>query len=267
MKFRQIMKAVFTACGIALVGAMPLASAATVLLNYTFGVSYAPNGLITNEYAYWNPSASDAWKSSYWQMDSGSLFRKTDTNVGYTGKIDDCSGYSNGPNATSSNCTDSAVFRLNTINRTYNNVRVDMRLYQLGLASTPSTPAVDWDGVHIFLRYQSEYNLYYASVNRRDGHVVIKKKCAGGSSNGGTYYTLAEKSGYAIPYNTWQNVGATVQTVAPGKVTINLLRNGAQVLTATDSGTGCSAITNAGATGVRGDNDRFYFDDFVVTSL
>jgi hypothetical protein len=42
------------------------------------------------------------------------------------------------------------------------------------------------------LRYRSEQSLYYPSVNRRDGQVVVKKKCAGGPFNGGTYDTLAD---------------------------------------------------------------------------
>src|SRR4051794_34420913 len=33
-----------------------------------------PNGLITNEYAYWNPSDPRAVQSPLWEMTSGSLF-------------------------------------------------------------------------------------------------------------------------------------------------------------------------------------------------
>jgi hypothetical protein len=234
----------------------PLSANAATLLQDTFS---SPNGLITNEYAHWNPGSSSAKKSTYWDMTSGSLFAKDGR--GWTGKIDDCE-----PNATSSNCTNSAIFRLNTKNFSYGNVKVSFKLYQNGLTSTRSTPAVDWDGVHIFLRYKSEQSLYYASVNRRDGHVVIKKKCSGGSSNGGTYYTLAERSGYAIPYGTWQNVAASAQNVSGG-VTLKLYRAGTQLLSVTDTGKGCAAITSNGATGVRGDNDQFLFDDFTVVSL
>ena len=50
-------------------------------------------------------------------MTSGSLFTKDGR--GWTGKIDDCE-----PNATSSNCTNSAIFRLNTKNFGYGNVKV-----------------------------------------------------------------------------------------------------------------------------------------------
>jgi hypothetical protein len=95
---------------------------------------------------------------------------------------------------------------------------------------------------------------------------VIKKKCQGGSSNGGTYYTLADRSGYGIPYGRWQNVAASVQNVSGG-VNLKLHREGVQLLSVTDKGTGCAAITSNGATGVRGDNDNFQFDDFTVVSL
>ena len=84
------------------------------------------------------------------------------------------------PNADSSGGNNSAIFRLTTRSKSFGNVRVGFRLYQNKLVSTPSTTAVAWDGVHIFLRYQSRESLYYASVNRRDGRVVIKKKCMGG---------------------------------------------------------------------------------------
>lgn len=126
----------------------PLSANAATLLDYTFS---SPNGLVTNEYAHWNPGSSSAKKSSYWDMKSGSLFAKDGR--GWTGRPDDCSGSS--LNALSSNCTNSAIFRLNTKNFAYGNVKVSMKLYQTGLVSTSSTPAVAWDGVHIFLRYKS----------------------------------------------------------------------------------------------------------------
>jgi hypothetical protein len=216
-----------------------------------------PNGLITNEYAYWKPQAGSAKRSATWNMTSGSLFVKD--RAAWTGAPDDRE-----PNADSSRGNNSAIFRLTTRSKGFGDVRVGFRLYQNGLVSTPSTPSAAWDGVHIFLRYQSRERLYYASVNRRDGHVVIKKKCGGGPSNGGTYYALAEKSGYPIPTGSWQNVTASVQNV-PGGVALKLYREGAEVLAVTDSGTGCTPIMSAGATGVRGDNDHFLFDDFTVT--
>jgi hypothetical protein len=128
---------------------------------------------------------------------------------------------------------------------------------------------VDWDGVHIFLRYRSEFNLYYASANRRDGHVVIKKKCVGGSDNGGTYYELGsgEVAGHPIPFGIWQKVGASVRNRADGSVALTLQVGGVTLLTVVDRGVGCPPIRAPGATGIRGDNDDFLFRDFRVVRL
>jgi hypothetical protein len=216
-----------------------------------------PNGVITNEYAYWEPQDRSAKRSATWRMTSGSLFVKD--GAAWTGVPDDKE-----PNADSSSGNNSAIFRLRTRSRGFGDVRVGFRLYQNGLVSTPSTPAMAWDGVHIFLRYQSRERLYYASVNRRDGRMVIKKKCVGGPSNGGTYYSLAEKSGYPIQTGSWQHVTASVHNVSGG-VALKLYRGGAEVLAVTDVGKGCTPIMSAGATGVRGDNDHFLFDNFTVT--
>jgi hypothetical protein len=235
------------------------ASAATgaVLFAPTFP---AASGLVTNEYAYWNPSHSDAAKSSAWEMTSGSLF--SSGGYGYTGRID-----GGRPDPQSKAYTDSAVFRLNTRNYSYSDVRVaaSVRLAELG--STSRTPEVDWDGVHIWLRYQSQYQLYYASVARRDGRVVIKKKCPGGPSNDGTYYELTKEiTGYPIVLNAWRDVAASVRTNADGTVTIVLYLGGKAVVSGTDTGVGCPAITRPGSVGIRGDNARFYINGFTVTS-
>jgi hypothetical protein len=220
----------------------------------------APAGLVTNEFAYWNPGLSSSVSSPDWEMTSGSLF-STGTAL-WTGRPDTVN-----PDATSSNGTDSAVFRLTTKRADFGNVAVTFTLHNNGLTSTASTPPVDWDGVHIFLRYQSEYQLYYASVNRRDGHVVLKKKCPGGPSNGGTYYELApEISGHPIPFGTDQAVGASAVNNADGSVTLSLSLDGTTVVSATDNGVGCAPLTSAGKVGIRGDNDDFTFSAFSVTA-
>src|SRR6185369_15401481 len=105
----------------------------------------------------------------------------------------------------------SAVFRLTTRQDNFLNVLVEFDLMHQGLNSTDKTPPVDWDGVHIFLRYQSQYNLYYASVNRRDNTVVIKKKIPGGPSNDGTYYDISSYNRHIVPYMVWQHVAAMIQ--------------------------------------------------------
>src|SRR6266536_4582807 len=115
-------------------------------------------GLITSEYAYWNPGQGVS--SPTWEMTSGALFSRGGR--GWTGVPDTCSSL----NAGSTSCTNSAVFRLNTKSYAFGNATVSFDLVNNSLVSTAATPAVAWDGVHIFLRYQSQYSLYYASVNR-----------------------------------------------------------------------------------------------------
>lgn len=227
---------------------------AAVLLSERFATS---DGLITNEWAHWNAGGVE---SPAWEMTSGSLFARD--GAGWTGVPDDCA-----PDRTSSGCTNSAVFRLNSRRADFGDVRVDARLRANGWASTPSTPAVAWDGVHLWLRYRAEEELYYASVNRRDGTVVVKKKCRGGQSNGGTYYTLASRSEQPVTLGAWQRVAASVENLADGSVAIELFREGERLLRAVDAGTGCAPIRSAGAVGVRGDNLDFDVDDFAVTEL
>ena len=232
-----------------------------------FSDSFAsPDGLITNEYAYWNPGDSAAHRSVDWEMDSGSLFARA--GAGWSGPVtDNCD-----PDRDSATCTNSGVFRLNSKRRDFGAVLVDTRLRANAFddrdeTADPDTPAVDWDGVHIWLHYVDEFELYYASVNRRDGSVVIKKKCRGGNDNGGTYYELASASGFPVPMGAWQHVGASIRTNADQTVTIKLYRSGQQLIEATDTGVGCPAITAPGAVGVRGDNLDFDIDDFTVSAL
>ena len=52
---------------------------------------------------------------------------------------------------------------------------------------------------------------------------------------------------------------------ADGSVTIAAYINGVLVKSVTDAGTGCAPITAPGATGIRGDNAEFTFDNFTVT--
>lgn len=223
----------------------------------TFAPAATRDGLVTNEWAYWNRAAAAAVTSPDWEMDSGSLFARSGSY--WSGRPDDRT-----PDATSSTGTNSAIFRLTSRRHDLRDTNVDLSLLVRGMTTTPSTPAVDWDGIHLFLRYQNEQNLYYASVARRDGHVVLKKKCAGGSSNGGTYYTLAELSGKKVAPNAWRRVGASVKTLADGSVELSLRQDGSTILRAVDRGTGCAPITTAGAVGIRGDNTEFEFREFTA---
>jgi len=231
----------------------------SVLFSDTFA-GY-PNGLITNEYAYWSPGSAGAKNSSTWEMTSGSLF--AENSAGWTG-IPDVGA----PNADSSNANNSAVFRLTTKRADFGDVAVSFDLLNQGLSATAGTPPVDWDGVHVFLRYQTEYNLYYASVNRRDNTVIVKKKVPGGPSNGGTYYNLGSYGSHTVPYNVWQKVKATVKNNTDGSVTIQLFADGQLVFSVTDNGSiGGAPIRSAGKVGIRGDNANLKFKNFTVTPL
>ena len=217
-----------------------------------------PDGLLTNEYAYWNPSAPDRIADPIWLLNSGSIF--TVEGTGWSGIPDDRE-----PNATSSNGTDSAIFRMITARTGMSGVEVSFRLRNQGFSSTASTPSVAWDGIHVMMRYASEESLYYASVNRRDGTTQIKKKVPGGPSNGGTYYTLSSGN-FSFSQNVWQDVKASIVTQADGSVRIQLWANGALVAAATDTGVGGPVIPS-GRVGIRGDNTEFSIDSFVARSI
>jgi hypothetical protein len=217
--------------------------------------------LITNEYAYRNPTRPDAVSSPDWIVTSGSLFGRDGT--GWTGPIDRIT-----PGPASDPHTDSAVFRLITRRDDFADVHVQFRLSIVEVTTTSQTPRMNWDGVHIWVRYQNETSSYAVSVARRDGIVLIKKKCAGGPTNGGRYYTLShEVTGHPIPLNQWRYVGATVTDLANGGVRITMLINGHFVVGATDRGTGCAPIRAAGAVGIRGDNTEFSFAAFTVSDI
>ncbi|GAA3345439.1 hypothetical protein GCM10020358_52520 [Amorphoplanes nipponensis] len=234
------------------------AGAGQVLFRPTFPDG---DGLVTNDYAFWSPTDPRRAGSRVWDMTSGSLFAH-DGN-GYSGVPDD-----KPTDARSRTSTRSAIFRLTTHDFSFGDVSVRTTLKVRRLSSTRSTPAVEWDGVHLFLRYKSQYRLYYASVARRDGTVVIKKKCPGGRSNDGTYYELTrEKPGYPIRFGTWQPVGATVSDNSDGSVELTVSIDGRLAAKATDRGVGCGPITGTGAVGIRADNAEFEFARYRVSSL
>jgi hypothetical protein len=237
----------------------PTAAAAGELFRDPF--SEYPDGLITNEFAHWNPGDGRAKDSALWELTSGSLFAQG--GAGWSGVPDD-----GAPDPASASGNDSCVFRMTTTRADFGDVAVELELLNQGLLTSKRTPQVDWDGVHVFLRYQTEYNLYYASVNRRDNHVVIKKKIPGGPSNGGTYYNIGSEGRYDVPYGAWQAVRATVRNRPDGSVLIELYADGKRVVSATDDGAvGGPPITHAGKVGIRADNANIKIKNFVVTAL
>jgi hypothetical protein len=220
-----------------------------------------PDGLITNEFTYRNPNDVGVRSSPLWELTSGSLFAHH--HVGWTGIPD-----GGDTEKLSEKFTNSAVFRLTTKQQNFGDVIVDFGLLNKGLTSTNKTPEVAWDGVHVFLRYQSQYNLYYASVNRRDNTVVIKKKIPGGPSNDGTYYDLSRYNLNSVPYNLWQKVSALIRNESDGSVTIELSVDGRLVVAANDNGSvGGPPIRLPGKVGIRGDNAELEFKDFKVISI
>ena len=244
-----------------------------VLFSDAFG---GPDGLITNEDAYFDPGGG-APASADWEMTSGSLFRRSGT--GWTGVPDSCPGAS-GPNATSSNCTDSDVFRLTTKKPIAGDARVALALFnRTTFSGNCDGGDTCWHGVHVWVRYKTEQNLYYASVNRADGDVVIKRKVPCGPDNGGTYIELTPEVHHAWSAGTWQRFAVSVRDNADGSVRIELANDltGQVLVTGTDKGgtnptSGCGGaayapITGSGAIGVRGDFDEFQIDDVVVTAL
>jgi hypothetical protein len=216
--------------------------------------------VVTNDFAYFNPTNPRAVRSSDWIVTSGSLFARH--GAGWTGAPD-----SGTPNPLSSNATGSATFRVVTRLRDFRNVAVSFDLMTERFLTTPRTAARSWDGVHIFLHYRSQHALYAVAVNRRDGVVLAKKKRPGGPANGGTYSTIGSEVKYLPPLGDWQQVLAIITTNANRTVTISLYIDGRQLLSRTDAGIGGEPLTAPGAVGIRSDNTEFQFRNFRVQAI
>lgn len=217
-----------------------------------------PNGLVTNEFAYYNPGNRQAVRSPIWIVTSGSLFARD--NAGWTGVPD---RGTTGPRSATAN--DSSVFRAVTQRNDFQNVTVSFGLLVQRFVSAAGGPAPGWQGVHVFLRYQNPALLYVVSVDRRDGVIVIKKKVPGGPVDGGTYYTLATASGGGVT-GRWEQVRASVANIGAEGVQIRVWLNGRPRLQAVDHGVGDVApILQPGRVGLRGDYTEFEFDHFTVS--
>jgi hypothetical protein len=214
------------------------------------------NGLITNEFAYFNPHDPAAVKSPVWLVTSGSLFARDD--AGWTGIPDVGS-----PDPRSTAATDSSVFRAVTTDQDFQDVTVSFGLLVQHFVTAGGPDLPSYQGVHVFLRYQSPTLLYVLSVDRRDGVLVIKKKVPGGTSNGGTYYTLATKHAHSV-IGRWEQVRASAVNDG-ASVVLQIWLNGKLALQAIDSGAGDVApITEPGRVGLRGDYTEFMFRNFEV---
>lgn len=230
----------------------PHASLSSAPLRPTFGRS----GLVTNEFAYWHPTAPGRHVSPYWLVTSGSLFAASGR--GWTGVPDRVK-----PNASSSNGTDSAVFRMITRRTGFRDVRVEFELLVQRHVVSAETPRRSYDGVAVWLRYASETNLYALSVMRWDHLLVIKRKTTGGPSNGGTYQTLASTR-RAIPPGRWTRISVEAVNRRQG-VELAISVGGEPILKVVDTAAG--SLGRGGRIGIRGDNTEFEFRDFQAIPL
>lgn len=230
-----------------------------------------PDRLVTNEYAHWNPHATDAVRSPVWDLDSGSLFVRN--GVGWSGPIE------RGPvDAVSRTGTNSAVFRAALRFEVPRDVVFSGRFKVIRIAAPPAftasaatrttAPAArdvsqrnsDWEGLHLWLRYRSPQDLYVVSIARHDGLVTIKRKRPGGPVNGGTYTTLASAHAGIAP-GAFRSVAVSARDDDAG-THVSLVIDGVRVLTAHDP-SGDSA-PSPGTVGIRGDDTEFEFTDISV---
>ncbi|MGN9758410.1 hypothetical protein [Streptomyces sp. SD31] len=225
-----------------------------------FEPTFGKEGLVTNAFAFLHPKNPDAKLSRDWITTSGSLFAKD--GAGWTGVPD---AEETGPD--SARHTGSAIFRLVTHRRDFGAATVSTWVRLDPPVTTPSTPAREWDGGHIWLRYHSPEELYGLSFRRRDGEVVIKRKIpghGGGGEDDGRYVTLAEGR-HALSYGTWHQVEASAVNLPSGSVRLRLDIDGKTVLTGTDRSPG--PLRQPGRVGLRADNTELLFRDFRATPV
>jgi hypothetical protein len=256
--------------GVLRAGGLALAVAAGALVFATSGDDQprpllsddfdGPDGLVTNGYAFFAPEDRKAARSPVWEVEAGSLLRKDGT--GWSGVPDDVD-----ENRDSSNGTGSEVFRMWSRRADLGDVAFEMDLLHVAWApGSPDWPPKSWDGVKLWLRRDgrsgADVRFYSIEVARRQGNVLIQKKCAGDD-----YALLAEAGDQPAATGRWERVGATARTLPDGSVHLQLLRGGRVVLEATDRGEGCPPLTAPGRVGIRADNAEFRVDDLTVRPL
>ncbi len=249
-----------------------------LLLHDRFDLPNGPNNLITNEYASWRSWDSGSVQSPIWQSDGGSLFSVPaigpDGAVGrvaYTGRLD-----SEAADRYSEAHTHSNKLRLWTRATGFENV--GLRAWIRPLSWGAGVPT-SWGGFKFYLRRErpeTDSAFYTVEPYIYNGRIYIQKKCrgytgGGNYSGGGTYYLLANRSGFAVPFGAWRRIAATARTNADGSVTISLYRDRSLLLQAVDrgyrpDGTGCPPL-RAGRVGFRSDFFRYFLDDFEVAAL
>ena len=239
-------------------GGSPSARAAAPLVADDFS---SRDRLVTDEHAYRDRGVP---RSAIWTQTSGSLFVKD--GHGWTGEPDGGSRDKRTPHATGS-----AIFRLVSKRHDVGNAEVAFRLNILKLVTSVRTPDErNFDGVHVMLRYATPQQLYAASVSRRDGSILIRKKIPGGPdpANGGTWMDVGQRATLPIAFGTWRDVVVRVRNQPDGSVTFRIVVDGTTIATARDDGVGgLPPYTQPGRMGFRMDNADVLFDDVRVTKL
>ena len=208
--------------------------------------------VITNQHAYYSPDDPAAHRSPIWEVQSGCALR--DGNRLWTGVPT-----TNLPDRDCSNGSGSAVFRMWTKRADFENVAVSFDLHH----NRYMPDGESWDGVKIYLRRQDGDNFYTAEVNRREGNVIVQRKCDG------AYALLGGTRSAATPAyaGEWEYVGGTVVNQPDGAVRIQVVRRDGVVLEVTDPPGTCDVLRDPGRIGVRGDRTDFHMDSLEVRGL
>lgn len=232
---------------------------AAVLLQDDFGSANGPNGLITNEYGYWNPWDALAVRSNNWWMGSGSFFSRN--GVGTSGSPD-----STAPDRYSERSTNSATFRLHTQRADFGSVRQEVSVK----VNSWTTATQGYEGVVLWPKFVNGQSLYFAYILRKDGKLAMNKKCpglvAGGDYyQGGSYFPLVNERYYepTVP-GRWYRLSTTVRDNPDGSVSLAMYRDGIKVMEAVDKGVGCAPLRGGARLGIRGDNTDFSLNNYVV---
>lgn len=228
-----------------------------------------PDRLDTNAYAYWNhnncaPSDPD------WQVTSGSWF--IHNGAGYSGKPS--VSPSDSPCSVTYETAGAYQLRMNTVRSDFVNTDVQLD-YDLVSHGGYGGKSNSYDGLHIWSRHVSQYELYAVSIGRWDGTFVVKKKVptqqasCPDPANDGCYVDISSTVTRTdlVTANVWRHADITTKTLASGNTEIDVSINGVRILTATDSGALTGKTLGAGAVGIRGDNTEFYVKNFQITTL
>ncbi len=194
------------------------------------------------------PSTSLPWKGEDFESYSDGELIETSSNKSLQSHLDVTSGslYANYVGNYRRGWTTTYNFRVLAVGLSggkrirWTNMTASYRGYLWQWHPTASTT----NGLHLFARYQTENDLYVASL-RFDGLVTIKKKHCG------NYTTLASKTYGKPALKTWYTLEfSTIGT------TLTFKLNGQVVLTAKDD------TFSWGTTGIRTDYADVYFDDW-----